>query len=264
MHAMHTNRTKRLCIPCSAAILIAAALTSAEARATEYGAVLRTGDPAFRTDLGVHLELGGASCVGGGSGYAKCHGTENQWDTSFGLQGGVIIRPFERFSFGMDLGFASLKYHQVTANTWRDFLLGPTARYHQPIRIRSVYFEPSVGLQAGYVYGVLHEEKNAGGQDLGYEHKHYGAFVSALVGLDFFPLPRLGIGFEFRLVRTFYTDVCFESADTSVCRGAQEKHLVDSDVRDPEGKTAQFLGDKGAATYPWKLFWGLLHVIYYL
>jgi len=260
---MHTNRTKRMRIPCSAAILIAASLTAAQARATDYGPVVRSGDPAFRTDLGLHLALGGSSCVGGGTNYAKCHGADNQWDTSFGLQGGLIIRPFKRFSFGMDAGFSTLKYHQVTANTWRDFLLGPTVRYHQPVRVRHVYFEPSFGLQAGYVYGVLHEEKNeAGGTNLGWEHKHYGPFVSALVGLDFFPLPRLGVGF--RLVRTFYTDVCFESAQTSVCRGSKEKHLVGSDVRSATDQTAQFLGDKGAVTYPWKLFWGLLHVIYYL
>jgi len=263
---MHTNRTKRLRIPCSAAILIAATLTAGEARATDYGPVLRNGDPAFRTDLGLHLAVGGSSCVGGGTDYAKCHGADNQWDTSFGLQGGLIIRPFKRFSFGMDVGFAMLKYHQVTANTWRDLLVGPTVRYHQPVRIRHVYFEPSVGLQAGYVYGALDEAKDfdTGSTERGFKHKHYGPFVSAIVGLDFFPLPRLGVGFEFRLVRTFYTDVCFESAQTAVCRGTREKHLVDSDVRSATGQTAQFLGDKGAVTYPWKLFWGLLHVIYYL
>ena len=260
---MRTNQTPRLLLSCSAAIAIAALLAPG-ARAAEYGPVLRTDDPAFRTDLGAHIAIGGSSCVGGGTDYARCFGTDNQWDTRFGVQGGLIVRPFKRVSFGLDVGMMTLKYHQVTANTWTDFTLGPTIRYHQPWRIRGkLYIEPNIGLQAGYVYGLLNERKDdSGTEELGYKHKHYGPFVSILLGLDFFPLPRVGVGLEFRLLRTFYTDVCFESAESVVCRGAQEEDLVDSDVRQPSGQTASYLGDKGVATYPWKLFWGI-HGLYY-
>jgi hypothetical protein len=262
MHAMSTKRTTRLRLSCSAGILIAAALAAAEAGAAEYGPVLRSSDPAFRTDLGAHLAIGGSSCVGGGTGYARCFGQDTSWDTRFGLQGGLIIRPFKRVSFGMDVGMMTLTYHQITANTWTDFTLGPTVRYHQPWRIRKkLYLEPNIGLQAGYVYGLMNERKDLVG-DLGNKHKHYGAFMSLLLGVDFFPLPRVGLGLEFRLMRTFYTDVCFESDDTVVCRGAQEDKLVDSDVRKDLEQTAQFLGEKGVVTYPWKLFWGV-HGLYY-
>jgi len=264
MHATRTNLVNDLRLPCSAAILVAAALAAIPAHATEYGPVLRSGDPAFRTDLGAHLSVGGSSCLGGGTEYANCRGKDVQWDTGFGLHGGLILRPFKRFSFGVDVGYQTLVFHQITANSWRDFLVGPTARYHQPVRIRNVYFEPSVGLQAGYAFGVYSENRDIASTNLGYRHRHYGPFLSALIGLDFFPLPRFGVGFEFRVVRTFYTDVCFESAETVVCRGAQEGELVDSDVREPTDQTAQYLGDKGLAKFPWKLYWGLLHVIYYL
>jgi hypothetical protein len=263
MHAMSTTRTTRLRFSCSAAILIAAALAAAEARATEYGPVLRSDDPAFRTDLGIQLSLGGSSCIGGGTSYARCFGTDDQWDTRFGLNGGLIIRPFQHVSFGLDVGMMTLAYHQITANTWTDLLLGPTVRYHQPWRIRGkLYVEPNIGLQAGYVYGVLREKKDDSGTSVDYRHKHYGAFISIPFGLDFFPLPRVGIGLEFRVIRTFYTDVCFESADTVVCRGAHENKLVGSDVREASGHSAQYLGDKGTASYPWKLFWGI-HGLYY-
>ena len=157
-----------------------------------------------------------------------------------------------------------LTYHQVTSNTWTDFTLGPTVRYHHPWRIRKkLYVEPSIGLQAGYVYGVMRERKDDAGTDLDYKHKHYGPFLAIPFGLDFFPLPRVGIGLEFRVLRTFYTDVCYESEDTVVCRGAREDKLVDSDVRKDQNKTAQFLGEKdGVVDYPWKLFWGV-HGLYY-
>jgi len=262
---MDTKRTTSLRLSCSAAVLIAAALASAELGAAEYGPVLRSSDPAFRTDLGIHLSLGGSSCIGGGTGYARCHGTNNQWDTRFGLQGGLILRPFRHFSFGLDTGMMTFTFHQVTANTWTDFTIGPTFRVHFPVRIRKkVYLEPNIGLQAGYVYGVYHENKpdDGGTETLDYKHKHYGAFLSIPFGLDFFPLPRVGIGLEFRVMRTFYTDVCFESAETVVCRGAQEDKLVSSDVREPSGQTASYLGDKGVVTYPWKMFWGV-HGLYY-
>lgn len=260
---MSTKRTTRLRLSCSAGILIAAALAATETSAAEYGPVLRSSDPAFRTDLGAHLALGGSSCVGGGTGYARCFGNDNQWDTRFGLQGGLIIRPFKRVSFGLDVGMMTLTYHQITANTWTDFTLGPTVRYHQPWRIRKkLYVEPNIGLQAGYVYGLMRERKDEAATELDYKQKHYGAFMSLLLGIDFFPLPRVGLGLEFRLLRTFYTDVCYESENTTVCRGAREDKLVNSDVREPSGQTASYLGDKGVVTYPWKLFWGI-HGLYY-
>jgi hypothetical protein len=262
---MRKNRKHAINLASFALAAALAASFASAAAAGEYGPVLRSGDPAFRTDLGVQLSLGGSSCVGGGTNYARCNGVADAWDSRFGLQGGLIVRPYRHFSFGLDAGFMSLTSHQVTANTWNDFTVGPTARFHLPIRIRKkVYIEPNIGLQAGYVYGVYRENKDddSGTTEVGYKHKHYGPFVAVLLGADFFPLPRVGVGLEFRLLRTFYTDVCFESADSVVCRSTQDERLVNSDVREPGGQTAQYLRDKGVAEYPWKLFWGV-HGLYY-
>lgn len=254
-------RTRRSPWPALAAALALAAL-AADARAAG-DAELRAKSPGFRTDLGAHASFGGSSCLGGGTGYASCTGADQAWDTRFGFAAGAILRPFRLFSVGVDVGLMTLRSHQVTENQWWDFTAGPIARLHVPFGIaRKLVIEPNLGLQAGLVYGVFREDEKEDGSNVHFRHEHYGPFVSAVLGLDFFPLPRLGVGLETRLLRTFYTNVCFETADARICRGTGEEELVSSDLFEMSGQSSQFLGDRGAASYPWKLLWGL-HVLYY-
>ena len=215
----------------------------------------REGEPGFRTDIGVHLSLGGNSCLGGGTSYAECRGTDNAWDAGFGLTAGVLLRPWKHFSFGLDLYYGRMRYHQVTENRWSDFGMGPSGRFHYPIRVKQFVLEPSIGVQVGWVEGVYHQNKR-GNTDVDYEHRHTGAFLGIPVTLDFFFLPRVAAGLEFRVVRTFYTEACFESVNGTICRGTDDDALTEND--------AIFIpGDKGEADFPWKLFWGI-HLLYYI
>ncbi|MBW2276562.1 MAG: hypothetical protein JRF63_03655 [Deltaproteobacteria bacterium] len=225
----------------------------------EIERIVRTEDPGFRTDVGVHLAFGGHSCVGGGSEYAECKGADTSWDTSWGLAGGLIVRPFNRFSAGIDVIFVNMVHHQDTASKWSDFMLGPVVRYHQPVRIRELYFEPSLGIQAGWVQAKYHQATRIDtNEKVDYDHKHLGAFLAIPIGLDFFPLPKLGVGLEFRLLRTFYSEVCFEWRAGVNCRGTKDEAIV----KRFEDDKVTFPGEKGVASYPWKLFWGV-HALYY-
>jgi len=210
------------------------------------------GKPGFRTDVGLQVSFGGSSAFSGGSGYAA----GEKWNTRMGFEAGVILRPFRLFSFGLDVGITTLTQRAQTANRWRDLTLGPVARFHLPVHVgEKFYFEPSFGLQTGLVYGVFLQ--NSAQTDS--EHKHYGPFLSAIFGLDFFPIPKVGVGIDMRLLRTFYTTVCFENSDDAgaVCRGTDQGDVVASDVNN-----SPFLGEKGKASYPWKMFWGV-HALYY-
>jgi hypothetical protein len=261
---MKRTMSERLPLPVLAALAAAMAIApGARAAGGGDGVVLRSEKPGFRTDLGLHGSFGGASCLGGGTNYASCSGTGQSWDTRIGFAAGVILRPYRHFSIGVDAGLMTLRSHQVTENQWWDTTVGPIGRFHLPVRIgKKFYFEPTLGLQTGFVYGVFREDETEGGSKVGYRHKHYGPFLSAVLGLDFFPVPRVGVGLEVRLLRTFYTNVCFETASDRICRGTDEKELVDSDLLENSGSTSDFLGDRGTASYPWKLLWGL-HVLYY-
>jgi hypothetical protein len=251
-------------LPVLAAIAVAMAIGhEARAGTDGDGVALRAEKPGFRTDLGLHASFGGSSCVGGGTNYASCTGADQSWDTNLGFAAGVLLRPFRHFSIGVDGGLMTLRSHQVTENQWWDFTMGPIARFHLPVRIgKKLYFEPNLGLQAGFVYGVFREDEKEDGSNVGYRHEHYGPFLSAVLGLDFFPVPRVGVGLEVRALRTFYTNVCFETASDRICRGTDEGELVDSDLFEVADQTSQFLGDRGTASYPWKLQWAL-HVLYY-
>jgi hypothetical protein len=221
-------------------------------------AVRRDGDPGFRTDLGFHVAIGGNSCIGGGTGYASCYGADNAWDTSVGVSGGVLLRPLKHFSAGIDITYGRMRYHQMTANKWSDLTFGPVARFHWPIRFKGLYFEPNLGLQVGFVKGVMYENESEQDTSLSREHVHMGAFLALPFGLDFFPLPRLGFGLEFRLIRTIYTDVCFESSGGVACRGIDDEALTDRYDLPFGGVPA----DKGIEKFPMKLFWGV-HGLYY-
>ncbi len=218
----------------------------------------RAGDPGFRTDLGFHLAIGGNSCIGGGSGYASCYGADDSWDTSVGVSGGVLLRPLKLFSVGMDITYGRMRYHQMTANKWSDLIFGPVARLHWPVHFKGLYFEPNIGLQVGFVKGVMYENESANQDSLDREHVHMGAFLALPFGLDFFPIPKLGFGLEFRLIRTIYTEVCFESSGTVACRGIKDEALTDRWDLEFGGVPA----DKGIEKFPMKLFWGV-HGLYY-
>jgi len=255
-HAIRTVRALAA-IPLSCALLLA--VTDARAQEeVEVERIVRTEDPGFRTDIGLHLAFGGHSCVGGGSEYAKCKGADTSWDTSWGLVAGVIVRPFNHFSAGLDLTYVNMIHHQDTASKWSDLTLGPVVRYHQPVRIRDFYFEPNLGIQFGWVQGKYHQGTGSGNEKVDYDHKHLGAFLAIPLGVDFYPLPKLGVGLEFRLIRTFYSEVCFEWAGGVNCRGTQDEAIV----KRWEDDNVSFPGEKGIATYPWKLFWGV-HALYY-
>ncbi|MDD5305986.1 MAG: hypothetical protein PHU25_01570 [Deltaproteobacteria bacterium] len=240
--------------PLWAALLAAATLAGAPALAADVK--VRDGDPGFRTDLGVHLAVGGHSCVAGGTGYASCTGTDNSWDTSWGLAGGLIVRPFSRVSVGVDVAYLNMISHQETDNTWSDLLLGPIVRYHQPLHLGSIYTEPSLGVQGGYVWGIWHLNKSNSTAVTG-DNEHLGGFLAIVLGWDVFLLPRLGVGIELRLVRTFYQEVCFHWDGKDLCRGVDDRSIVTQ-----PSSTANFPADPGAADYPWKLFYGV-HGIYY-
>jgi hypothetical protein len=220
---------------------------------------VRTEDPGFRTDLGLHLSLGGHACLPGGSRYAKCNGQDVSWDPSLGFNVGLIVRPFQRLSFGLDFSYMRMVHHQDTASKWSDLILGPVARYHHPLRIRDLYFEPNVGVGFGWVKANYHQAERIDTQEkVDFDHAHLGAVLTILLGADFFPLPRLGVGIEFRLIRTFYDEVCFEWNNGVNCRGSRDEAIVRRWADD----NVTFPGEKGIADYPWKLFWGV-HGLYY-
>jgi hypothetical protein len=151
----------------------------------------------------------------------------------------------------------------LTGNQWWDVTVGPVGRLHLPVRVgRKLYFEPSLGLQTGFVYGTFRESESEDGANLDYRHEHYGPFLSAILGLDFFPVPRVGIGLEVRALRTFYTNVCFETESDTICRGTGEDELWSSDVIEEDNPNSHFTGVRETVSYPWKLLWGL-HAIYY-
>jgi len=237
--------------------LIPLAPATAEARDVESEEVLLTDGVGFRTDLGLHLSVGGNSCLGGGTGYAECSGTEHAWDTSWGLAGGFIVRPWWFLSIGIDLAYTNMIYHQATDNTWSDLAVGPTVRLHLPFNVRGFVLEPNLGLHLGYVQGVYHENETQDGRTMDYDHDHMGFFLSILLGADFFVLPKFALGVEFRLLRTFYDEVCFEWSDGTNCRGVD-----DEAIEKRYDDNLNFPGEKGIVDYPWKLFWGV-HGLYY-
>jgi len=215
-------------------------------------------DPPFRTNLAMHVAFGGNSCVGGGTGYASCSGTESAWDFGWGLSAGMLVRPVNRISFGIDFAVTNMRSHQETANKWRDITIGPVIRYHQPLKIRKLYFEPNIGIQAGYVGGNYTIAKRLGtSKEVNYENQHKGAFLAAVLGLDFFPLPRVAVGIEVRVIRTLYTEVCFEYSDGISCRGIKDKAIVERYDLD-----SGLPSELGIVDYPWKLFYGI-HGLYY-
>ncbi len=247
--------------------LVAPAVASAEeaevslnTEVSEETFAERPKTPGFRTDLGVQFSFGGHSCIGGGSDYATCGGTNVRWDTSWGLGGGFIARPFKLFSLGVNVSYYNMKFRRITENKWSDLLLGPVGKFHFPFRLgtKDLLFEPNIGLQVGFAKGTFKERMRETGQSVDWNHEHLGAFLGLPFGVDFFPIPKLGVGLEFKVVRTFYTEVCFEH-DQVACRGVNDKALTKRyDL--PDGGVPN---DKGVASYPWKLFWGL-HVLYYL
>lgn len=249
---MNTRANARaLGLPLLAALWLAAAPASADEP------VLREGDPGFRTEVGLHLSFGGHSCVGGGSEYGACFGQgDYSWDTSWGLFGGVQARPFNRFSFGLDVGYTNLIHHQNTDETWSDLLLGPVARYHHPLRLANLYFEPNLGVQLGYVRGIYHQKK-LGSTTVDFENEHLGLFLGIMLGADWFLLPRVAVGIEFRLIRTFYLETCKEWSGGVNCRATDDKDLASRG--DPN---REYANEPGVATFPWKLFYGI-HGLYY-
>jgi hypothetical protein len=256
---MGENRFHRRSFRVAALAILAALVAAVPARADGAGASAAPLEaPGFRTDLGVHASFGGSSAVGGGNNYAA----SSAWDTLFGFQVGAILRPFRHFSFGVDLGYTLLRMRQQTANSWSDLTIGPALRFHLPLRLgRKLLLEPSLGLEGGYVYGVYHEDKQANGDGRGtvlnHEHTHTGPFVALLGGLDLFPVPRVGFGVDLRVLRTFYTTVCFDDGQQTICRGTTQGELATNDINN-----TVFSGDKREATYPWKMFWGV-HALYY-
>jgi len=254
MHEAYRNTvTRGWALAAGIALLLTALPAAAD---EEQEQVVRTKDPAFRTDFAMHLAIGGNSCLGGGTNYANCSGTEHSWDTGFGIAGGLFVRPFRFVSAGLDVGYTMLVYHQETTSKWGDLTLGPTLRVHIPVKLRKLYLEPNFGLHGGWVKGNYHQGKRDN-DTVNYDHTHMGAFMSFLLGADIFLLPKLGIGLEFRLIRTFYIEVCFESEDTLNCRGDQDEAIVKR-YADHQG----YPGEKGLADYPWKLFYGI-HGLYY-
>jgi hypothetical protein len=221
--------------------------------------LVRSGEPGFRTDIGIHLSVGGHSCLAGGSGYAKCKGEDNTWDGSFGLAGGLLVRPLRHFSFGLEAGFAQMRLHQQTANKWRDITVGPVARFHYPLRLRSLVLEPSAGLHFGYVRGIF-SEKMSGSNQVDFVHDHQGMFFGFLLGADLFFLPRVAAGLEIRLIRTVYTEVCFESLSGVGCRAVSDEEVA-AQYQVPGTETV-LDGDMGVVDYPWKIFFGI-HLLYY-
>lgn len=267
---MNTKQTKILTGLVASTVFASALLVSLQTPAAEVEmsteveeqeTVNRPEVPGFRTDLGIQFSFGGHSCIGGGSNYASCYGTDTSWDTSWGLGGGFLARPFKLFSVGVNISYYTMKLHEITDNKWGDLLLGPVAKFHFPFMLgaRKLLFEPNIGLQGGFAKGTYSEEKLASTEKVGWEHEHLGAFLAIPFGVDFFPIPKLGVGLEFKLVRTFYTEVCFESRDLTTCRGVNDKAAEDNWDLSSTG----IPNDKGIATYPWKLFWGL-HVLYYI
>jgi hypothetical protein len=239
------------------AILAGAALLMASLSAgAEEELTVRTKDPAFRTDFAMHLALGGNSCVGGGTNYANCKGLEHAWDTGFGIAGGLFVRPFRFFSAGLDVAYTMLVYHQETSSKWGDLTLGPALRVHFPVKLRKIYIEPNVGLHGGWVKGNYHQGKRDN-DTVNYDHTHMGAFMSLLFGADVFLLPKLGVGLEFRVIRTFYIEVCFESDESVNCRGDDDQAIIER-----YAEHTGYPGEKGTADYPWKLFYGI-HGLYY-
>jgi hypothetical protein len=253
MHAMQKAACSTWIV---AALAAAATLAAVNARGAEAAA--RDGDPGFRTELGLQLSVGGNSCLGGGTNYADCNGSADRWDTSWGLAGGLLVRPFSRFSAGVEVSFLNMIYHQDTKNTWSDLLLGPIVRYHQPLHLGSIYTEPNLGVQGGYVWGIWHRNK-FGSTTVNWDNEHLGGFLAIVLGWDVFLLPRLGVGIELRLVRTFYREVCYHWNGGNLCRGVDDKTLV---TQYSPSSTANFPGEPGTADYPWKLFYGV-HGIYY-
>ncbi len=222
------------------------------------GPVLRESDPPFRTDLGVHISLGGNSCVGGGTNYAACKGADYAWDTGFGMAGGLLVRPLSWLSTGIDVAYGMMILHQETGSRWSDLQVGPTLRGHIPVRIRSLYMEPNIGVQIGWVRGNYHQAKREDTRDtVDYDHTHIGAFVAMMAGVDFFLLPKLALGIELRVLRTFYDEICFEAADGKSCRGPDDEAVVER-----YADNQSYPGERGLADYPWKLFWGV-HGLYY-
>jgi len=207
--------------------------------------------PGFRTDLGIHVSVGGHQCLRSSSGYAICRDADAGWDPSFGIAGGVIVRPFPYFSVGIDASYMNMKGRWKDTTRWTDISFGPVVQGHLPIKIVRVVLEPRIGLQGGYVQGNMVRKED----DNQLRDTHIGPFIAPLAGLDLFVLPGFGFGFEVRVIRTFYQEVCFESSRGSTCRG----------VNDDESNSHWnefYPGDGPLAEYPWKIFYGG-HLLYY-
>lgn len=228
----------------------------------EEAKLVKTVDrPGFRTDLGIYLGAGGHTCIGGGSNYASCSDTQNAWDTGWGIAGGVVTRPLSFLSIGIDLGYNRMIYHQQTKDKWGDLLVGPVFKFHLPFSFAGMIWEPNLGIQAGYVQGTYYQKKR-GSDEVDYKHKHTGAFLTLLAGMDLFFMPRFGVGLEARFIRTFYQEVCYEWYNGVSCRGIDDTRIVNAykEVKEQTGES--FPGEKGISDFPWKLFYGT-HVLYY-
>ncbi len=226
--------------------------------------------PNFNTDLGIHLSFGGHSCIGGGSGYADCNDVRHSWDTFIGLQGGIMVRPFANYSFGIDAGYVRMLHHQHTDDYWSDFTIGPIVRGHLPLRLQRVLIEPTLGFQLGYVNGTFFQAARTEDFD-DYRHRHLGIFFALALGVDIFiPGTSFGVGLETRLLRTVYREVCFEWSEGTNCRGIADDSKVNTTLFEYDEEleievltgSSKFPGEKGIATYPWKLYYGA-HIIYY-
>jgi hypothetical protein len=224
---------------------------------------LKTG---FPTDFGIYFSAGASMCLPGGEGTGLCYETDDGWDTSFGFNSGMNMRPFRFMSFGLDLSYMNLESRFPDLDRWADLYVGPVVRFHLPIRILKVLVDLSTGASGGLVVGFLHDGK--------YVSEHYGPYFSALFNLDIFPIPKFGFGFEFRVSGTFYQEVCFESSTGVLCRGTDDRWAAkyysehnrtpenSSNFEDYEGTLINFPGDTGMAEYPWKMYAGG-RLIYY-
>ena len=209
--------------------------------------------PGFRTDFGIQLSVGGHQCIqdSGGTGYAKCRGADGGWNTSMGAVLGIVLRPWRFFSVGLDFAYMSMDSRYNKKNSFGDFSIGPVIRGHLPIRIVKVVFEPNVGIQYGFMQGHLYREHDR-------IDRHIGSFFTMLITLDLYVIPKLGFGFDLRIIRSGYQEVCVEGGDATVCRGANDQNAAAALEETKENDT--LVDEK--ASYPWKIFYGG-HVVYY-